>query len=92
VAVPAGVLAYSRQWDSFLTLAVKRLARALRPVQRHQLADVFFAARYQPTQVAHSGASEPVLRRFLHSWEPIAPSCHPGNFGFGVVFEAKLLG
>lgn len=78
MAVASGVRAYWRQWDSFLTFAVKRLAQKLRPVQRDQMAEVFLDARYPLSQVAHSGASEPVLRWFLDSWARVAPSCYAG--------------
>lgn len=73
LALPSGVPADWQQWDSFLTFAVKRLAQELRPAQRDQMAEVFLDARYQLTQVVHSGASDPVPRLFLDSWERVAP-------------------
>jgi len=73
LAFPTGSRADWQQWDSFLTFAVKRLAQELRPAQRDQMAEVFLDSRYQLTQVVSSGASDPVPRLFLDSWERVSP-------------------
>ena len=73
LALPSTARADWQQWDSFFTFAVKRLAQELRPAQRDQMAEVFLDARYQLTEVVNSGASDPVPRLFLDSWERVSP-------------------
>jgi len=73
LALPSASRADWQQWDSFLTFAVKRLAQELRPEQRDQMAEAFLDSRYQLTQIVSSGASDPVPRLFLDSWERVAP-------------------
>jgi len=73
LALPGGASADWRQWDSFLTFAVKRLGQDMPPAQIDRLGEVFLDSRYQLTQALSSGASDPVTRLFLDNWERLGP-------------------
>jgi len=72
-ALPTGVSADWRQWDSFLTFAIKQLGQQLQPAQRDQIGGVFLDSRYQLAQVVSTGTSDPVPRLFLDSWNRLSP-------------------
>jgi hypothetical protein len=61
--LPMGAGADWRQWDSFLTNVVKRLAQDLGEPQRDQLRDLFLDSRYQLVQTLSDVDSW--LRSFL---------------------------
>ena len=72
-ALPTGVPADWQQWDSFLTFAMKQLGQQLQPAQRDRIGEVFLDTRYQLTQLVSNGASDPVPRLFLDSWDRLSP-------------------
>lgn len=90
LALPTGARADWQQWDSFLTFAVKRLGQELRPAQRDQVGEVFLDARYQLTQTVASGASDPVPRLFLDSWDRLAPVLKQSVAGLPASSAAQL--
>jgi soluble lytic murein transglycosylase-like protein len=71
--LPIGEGADWRQWDSFLTNVVKKLGDDLAEPRREQLRDLFLDSRYQLVQAVSSGASDPVPRLFLDTWNRLAP-------------------
>jgi len=72
-ALPTGVPADWQQWDSFLTFSIKQLGQQLRPAQRDRIGEVFLDTRYQLTQLVSTGASDPVPRLFLDTWDRLSP-------------------
>jgi soluble lytic murein transglycosylase-like protein len=73
LSLPTGPGADWRQWDSFLTNVVKKLAADLGDTQRDQLRDLFLDSRYQLVQVVSSGISDPVPTLFLDTWSRLSP-------------------
>ena len=73
LGLPLGEAADWRQWDSFLTHVVKKLAGDLSEPRREQLRDLFIDSRYQLVQTVSSSASDPVPRLFLDTWNRLAP-------------------
>jgi len=73
LALPFGERADWRQWDSFLTFAVKRLGQDMSAEKRDEIAEVFLDARYDLVQAINSGSSDPVPRLFLDTWERLSP-------------------
>ena len=70
---PTGAGADWRQWDSFLTNVVKKLAQDLGESRREQLRELFLDSRYQLVQTIFSGISDPVPRLFLDTWNRLSP-------------------
>src|ERR671918_482354 len=73
LALPTGPEADWRQWDSFVTTVIKKIAQDLGEQRREQLRDLFLDSRYQLVQVFFSGASDAVPRLFLDTWERLSP-------------------
>lgn len=73
LSFPTGAAADWRQWDSFLTGVVKKLAEDLGESRRDQLRDLFLDSRYQLVQTLSSGASDPVPTLFLDTWNRLSP-------------------
>jgi len=73
LALPTGANADWRQWDSFLTNVVKKLAESFQPTQREQLSDAFLDARYQLVDMLKSGSSDPVPQLFTDTWTRLSP-------------------
>jgi Transglycosylase SLT domain len=71
--LPTGPGADWRQWDSFLTDVIKKLAADLGDTRRDQLRDLFLDARYQLVQTLSSGVADPVPSLFLDSWNRLSP-------------------
>ena len=62
-----------RQWDSFFTTVVKKLAEDLPEAQRDQLRDLFLDSRYQLVQSLSLGTSDPVPSLLQDSWSRLSP-------------------
>jgi len=62
-----------RQWDSFFTNVVKKLAEDLPEAQRDQLRDLFLDSRYQLVQSLSLGTSDPVPSLLQDSWSRLSP-------------------
>ena len=62
-----------RQWDSFFTTVVKKLAEDLPEAQRDQLRDLFLDSRYQLVQSLSLGTSGPVPSLLQDSWSRLSP-------------------
>ncbi len=73
LGLPTGSSADWRQWDAFLTNAVKKIAGDLGAPRREQLQDLFLDSRYELVQTLSSGASDPVPRLFLDTWQRLGP-------------------
>jgi len=73
LALPSGASADWQQWDSFLTVVIKKLGTELRPELRDQLAATFLDSRYQLVQTLSSGVSDPVPQLFQSSWNQLSP-------------------
>ena len=69
----AGGAADWRQWDSFLTNVVKKLATDLPEARRDQLRDLFLDSRYQLVQTVSVNPSDPVPSLFLNTWNQLSP-------------------
>ena len=70
---PTGAGVDWRQWDSFLTNVVKRLATDLPESRRTQLQDLFLDSRYQLVQTLSVNPSDPVPSLFLDTWSRLSP-------------------
>ena len=73
LTVPTGLGADWRQWDSFLTNIVKKLATDLPESRRSQLQDLFLDSRYQLVQTLSVSPSDPVPSLFLDTWNRLSP-------------------
>ena len=73
LGLPTGSSADWRQWDSFLTNAVKKIAGDISEPRRDQLRDLFLDSRHELVQSLSSGASDPVPRLFLDTWNKLGP-------------------
>ena len=73
LAMPTGSGADWRQWDSFLTNIVKKLATDLPESRRAQLQDLFLDSRYQLVQTLSVSPSDPVPSLFLDTWNRLSP-------------------
>ena len=71
--LPTGASADWRQWDSFLTDAIKKLASDLPQSRRDQLGDVFLDSRYQLVQALSVNPSDPVPSLFVNAWNQLSP-------------------
>jgi hypothetical protein len=74
VALPSGARADWRDWDAFLSNAVKTLVQSFTPEQREQIADIFLDARYQLVQALSSGSADPVPQLLADSWAALSPT------------------
>ncbi len=73
LGLPTGPGADWRQWDSFFTNVVKKLAGEFSPALREQLAETFLDSRYQLTRALESGSSDPVPQLLVDGWRRLAP-------------------
>ena len=73
LGLPTGPSADWRQWDAFLTNAVKKIADDLGPARRDQLQDLFLDGRYELAQAVGAGTADPVPRLFLDTWNRLGP-------------------
>ena len=73
LGLPTGPSADWRQWDSFFTNVVKKLAGEFSPALREQLAETFLDSRYQLTRALDSGSSDPVPQLLIDGWKRLAP-------------------
>jgi len=73
LTLPTGSGADWRQWDSFLTNIVKKLATDLPESRRTQLQDLFLDSRYQLVQTLSVSPSDPVPSLFLDTWNRLSP-------------------
>lgn len=73
LTLPTGGGADWRQWDSFLTNVVKKLATDLPESRRAQLQDLFLDSRYQLVQTLSVSPSDPVPSLFLGTWSRLSP-------------------
>ena len=73
LGLPTGPSADWRQWDAFLTDAVKKMAGDVGEPRRDQLRDLFLDSRHELVQTLSSGASDPVPRLFLDTWNRLGP-------------------
>jgi transglycosylase-like protein with SLT domain len=73
LTLPTGPGADWRQWDSFLTTVIKKLATDLPESRRDQLRDLFLDSRYQLVQTLSLGTSDPVPSLFLDTWKRLSP-------------------
>ena len=71
--LPTGGSVDWRQWDSFFTNVVKKLAEDLPEAQRDQLRDLFLDSRYQLVQSLSLGSSDPVPSLLQDSWSRLSP-------------------
>jgi soluble lytic murein transglycosylase-like protein len=64
-----------RQWDSFLTFAVKHFGQDIGGEQRNSLCDVLLDGRYEMVQAISptAGISDPVPGLFLNTWKRLSP-------------------
>ncbi len=81
LALPTSQAADWRQWDSFLTTTIKKLAQDLAEPQRDQLRELFLDSRYQLVQAFSSGSSDPVAGLFLETWGRLSPILKQGSAG-----------
>ena len=73
LTLPTGAGADWRQWDSFLTNVVKKLATDLPESRRTQLQELFLDSRYQLVQTVSVNPSDPVPSLFLDTWNRLSP-------------------
>lgn len=73
LGLPTGPSADWRQWDSFFTNVVKKLAEEFRPGLRDQLAEIFLDSRYQLAAVLGAGSGDPVPQLLTDAWKRLAP-------------------
>jgi hypothetical protein len=73
LALPGGAPADWQQWDSFLTSAVKQIARQLNPEQQDQVGEVFLDARYQLVQTLNANVADPVPQLLSDTWGRLSP-------------------
>ncbi len=73
LGLPTGPSADWREWDAFLTNAIKTIGDQLGEARREQLRDLFLDSRYQLVQALSSGGSDSVPRLFLDSWGRLGP-------------------
>ena len=73
LTLPTGAGADWRQWDSFLTNVVKKLATDLPESRRTQLQDLFLDSRYQLVQTVSVSPTDPVPSLFLDTWSRLSP-------------------
>jgi Transglycosylase SLT domain len=73
LALPTGAEADWRQWDSFLTAVIKKVAQDLGQERREQLRDLFLDSRYELVLLSSAGTSDAVSRLFLDTWNRLSP-------------------
>jgi hypothetical protein len=73
LALPTGPEADWRQWDSFVTTVIKKIAQDLGEQRREQLRDLFLDSRYQLVEAFSAGTSDAVSRLFLDTWNRLSP-------------------
>ena len=71
--LPTGGSVDWRQWDSFFTNVVKKLAEDLPEAQLDQLRGLFIDSRYQLVQSLSLGSSDPVPSLLQDSWSRLSP-------------------
>src|SRR5262249_33753311 len=72
-STPTGSSVDWRQWDSFLTNVVKKLAQDLPEAQLDQLRVLFLDSRYQLVQTLSLGAADPVPTMLQDTWSRLSP-------------------
>ena len=73
LGLPSGPSADWRQWDSFLTNVVKKLAEEMSPGLRDQLAETFLDSRYSLARALGAGSSDPVPQLLTETWNRLSP-------------------
>jgi hypothetical protein len=73
LGLPTGPSADWRQWDSFLTNVVKKLAEEMSPGLRDQLAETFLDSRYSLARALGAGSSDPVPQLLTETWNRLSP-------------------
>jgi len=73
LSLPTGPGADWRQWDAFLTNAVKKLATDLPKSRRDQLRELFLDSRYQLVQTLSLSPSDPVPGLLQDTWKRLSP-------------------
>ena len=73
LTLPTGAGADWRQWDSFLTNVVKKLATDLPESRLDQLRDLFLDSRYELAQTLSLSPSNPVPSLLQDTWTRLAP-------------------